>query len=442
MIISLEEISAPTIGVRFLVLLLKQMLKKLGLYCLLLNLAMFVSAVALPNDGHGQGKIGFVMPPKTKKIEVPFEIYNNLIVIPVTINDKLTLQFILDTGAESAILTEKLFGDLLGLNYVRQINVNAPGEMDSLEAFVATNIKMSLPGDISGVGLNMLVLKEDYLELNKNLGVEVYGIIGYDVFSRFTINIDYDNKLLTFYSPDTFKPRKSQTRIPMKVINTKPFITMSVQQKERVDTVTLMVDSGASHAMLLDVDSMNQINLPKEILPTALGQGLAGEIPGYVGRMGGCSVLDFNFNQPLVSIPISGSYMKAIKRGSRQGTVGGDILSRFNTTFDYNSNALYVTKGDRYNEKFEYNMSGMVLGVFGKGLDSIRVVRVLDDSPAKEIGIVQGDVIKSINGKNLHNSKFTDVISILRSREGKKLRVVLWRDDKKLKLKLRLRRMI
>ena len=418
------------------------MLKKLGLYCLLLNLAMFVSAVALPNDGHGQGKIGFVMPPKTKKIEVPFEIYNNLIVIPVTINDKLTLQFILDTGAESAILTEKLFGDLLGLNYVRQINVNAPGEMDSLEAFVATNIKMSLPGDISGVGLNMLVLKEDYLELNKNLGVEVYGIIGYDVFSRFTINIDYDNKLLTFYSPDTFKPRKSQTRIPMKVINTKPFITMSVQQKERVDTVTLMVDSGASHAMLLDVDSMNQINLPKEILPTALGQGLAGEIPGYVGRMGGCSVLDFNFNQPLVSIPISGSYMKAIKRGSRQGTVGGDILSRFNTTFDYNSNALYVTKGDRYNEKFEYNMSGMVLGVFGKGLDSIRVVRVLDDSPAKEIGIVQGDVIKSINGKNLHNSKFTDVISILRSREGKKLRVVLWRDDKKLKLKLRLRRMI
>ena len=199
---------------------------------------------------------------------------------------------------------------------------------------------------------------------------------------------------------------------------------------------------GAGHAMLLDVDSMNQINLPKEILPTALGQGLAGEIPGYVGRMGGCSVLDFNFNQPLVSIPISGSYMKAIKRGSRQGTVGGDILSRFNTTFDYNSNALYVTKGDRYNEKFEYNMSGMVLGVFGKGLDSIRVVRVLDDSPAKEIGIVQGDVIKSINGKNLHNSKFTDVISILRSREGKKLRVVLWRDDKKLKLKLRLRRMI
>ena len=418
------------------------MLKKLGLYCLLINFTLMLSAVSIANNGNGQNKIGFVMPSKTRKVEIPFDMYNNLIVIPVHSNNTLTLKFILDTGAESAILTEKLFGDLLGLNYVRQININAPGERDSLQAFVATNVTMSLPGGITGHGMNMLVLKEDYLELNKNLGEEVYGIIGYDVFSRFTISIDYDDRVLTVYEPNSFKPRRSHTKIPMEIVNTKPYISMTVKQKDREDTVTLMVDSGASHAMLLDVDNTEEIIVPQEVLPTALGYGLAGEIPGFIGRMGACVVNDFSFDEPLVSIPISGSYMKAIKRGSRQGTVGGDILSRLNATFDYQNNVLYASKGNRYKDKFEYNMSGMILAVVGEDLDSMKVSRVSPDSPAEKVGILPGDIIKKINGKTLYNSTFTEINSLLRSREGKKIRVVLWRDDKKMKLKFRLKRFI
>ena len=373
---------------------------------------------------------------------IPFEVYNNLIVIPVTINKTLSLKFILDTGAESAILTEKLFGDLLGLEYVRQININAPGKQDSLQAFVATDILMELPGGIEGRGLNMLVLKEDYLELNKNLGEEVYGIIGYDVFSRFTVNINYDDHELTVYKPEHFKPRKHDARIPMQIVNAKPYINMQVTQKGKADTVKLMVDSGASHAMLLDVDNTEEIIIPKEVITTALGHGLAGEIPGFVGRMGSCTLEDFNFQDPLVSIPMSGSYMKAILRGSRQGTVGGDILSRLNATFDYANNTFYASKGNRFKENFEFNMSGMLLSVIGEDLDSIEVTRVRQESPADEAGIQAGDIIKKINGKNLHNSSFTSINALLRSKEDKKIRVVLWRGDKKLKLKFRLKRLI
>ena len=217
---------------------------------------------------------------------------------------------------------------------------------------------------------------------------------------------------------------------------------MTVKQKDREDTVTLMVDSGASHAMLLDVDNTEEIIVPQEVLPTALGYGLAGEIPGFIGRMGACVVNDFSFDEPLVSIPMSGSYMKAIKRGSRQGTVGGDILSRLNATFDYQNNVLYASKGNRYKDKFEYNMSGMILAVVGEDLDSMKVSRVSPDSPAEKVGILPGDIIKKINGKTLYNSTFTEINSLLRSREGKKIRVVLWRDDKKMKLKFRLKRLI
>ena len=150
----------------------------------------------------------------------------------------------------------------------------------------------------------------------------------------------------------------------------------------------------------------------------------------------------FNFNEPLVSIPISGSYMKAIKRGSRQGTIGGEILSRLNTTFDYRGNNLYITRGNRYKEKFEFNMSGMSLGVVGDQLDSIKVVKIQENSPAEEVGIQPGDFVLKINGKSLHHNSFTEINSMLRSKEGRKIRVLLLRDDKKFKLKFRLRRLI
>lgn len=417
------------------------MLKKLGLYCIMILTILF-SCMAISNDGHGQGKIGFIMPENTEKVTVPFEEYSNLIVIPVSINRTLTLKFILDTGAESAILTEKLFGDLMGLNYVREININAPGMMDSLQAYVATNIEMSLPGGITGRGINMLVLKQDYLELNKNLGEEIYGIIGYDVFSRFVINVDYDKHELTFYEPKFYKPRKSHAKIPMNIVHTKPYISMAVKQDGKEDTVMLMVDSGASHAMLLDVEHTDNIILPNQLISTGLGHGLGGEIPGFIGRMGSCGVRDFEFEELLVSIPITGAYLKAIKRGSRHGTVGGDILSRLNTTFDYQGQMLYASKGDRYRESFEYNMSGISLGVVGQKLDSLMVTKVRDNSPADEAGVERGDIIKSINGKSLYNSSFTDMNSILRRKEGKKIKVILFRDAKKHKIKFQLRRLI
>ena len=80
------------------------------------------------------------MPESTRKIEIPFDQHNNLIIIPITINRFLTLKFILDTGVESAILTEKLYADILDVNYVREITIDGPGLIDSVEAYIANQV--------------------------------------------------------------------------------------------------------------------------------------------------------------------------------------------------------------------------------------------------------------------------------------------------------------
>lgn len=382
------------------------------------------------------------MPDKVDEIEIPFEEHSNLIVVPVTINGFLTLKFILDTGAESAILTEKVFGDILRLNYVREMTVMGPGMVDSLRAFVATDIRMSLPGGLKADGLNMLVLKEDYLELNKNLGEEIFGIIGYDLFHRFIINIDYDNKKLVIHRPEAFRPRRSATMIPLEITQTKPYMQVTIGQNDQRDTVKLMVDSGASHALLLDVRNIPDIVLPEKLVPARLGQGLGGEIPGFLGRMSFCHLGDFSFNDMLVSIPIEGAYIKAIKRGSRHGTFGGDLLSRFNVTFDYLNQKIYLQKGSHYNDPFEFDMSGLVLAAEGKKLDSIVVSKVRKNTPADSVGILAGDVLYKINGKFIYDTNISEVNALLRKKDGLKIRLKLFRDGQKFKKVFRLKRTI
>lgn len=408
-------------------------------------LLMFVSLhlfMVSATPGTAQRMIGFHMKAGDKKVEIPFEEYSNLIAIPIKINDFVTLKFILDTGAESAILTEKVYGDILGLNYVRDISVQGAGIIDTLSAFVATDIHMSLPGGVTADGMNMLVLKEDYLELNKHLGEEIYGIIGYDIFSRFVVQIDYEAKIITLYRPETYRPTKSAEKVPIKIIGGKPFMQSLVTQNGQADSVNLMVDTGASHALLLDVKTTDQIHIPETLMATRLGQGLGGEIPGFMGRMSAFTVNCYDFENILVSIPIDGAYLKAIKRGSRHGTIGGDLLTRFNVTIDYQHENIYLSKSRRYRQPFEHDMSGIKISVQGQKLDSMMISDVRRVSPANKAGIEPGDMIISINGTSAAVAKVSEFHAMLRSQPGKKIRMKLLREGEKIKVVFRLKRFI
>ena len=69
------------------------------------------------------GQTGFLFDnPKKKSITINFKLSNNLVIIPVAINNSDTLNFILDTGVKSPIITELPFVNKLNLNYLQPIN--------------------------------------------------------------------------------------------------------------------------------------------------------------------------------------------------------------------------------------------------------------------------------------------------------------------------------
>jgi len=403
---------------------------------------MFMVNTCFCSKVNGQREFGFKMPGKRKKIEIPFELHNNLVVIPVTVNRFLTLKFILDTGVETAILTEKLYADILEVNYLREITIAGPGIVDSVQAFVANEATFALPGGIVGTNMNMLVLKKDYLQLSENIGEDVHGIIGYDIFSRFVVEIDYDESIITLYDPKKYRKNKRSVVVPIEVIGSKPFVDATIKQGDEKTELSVMVDTGASHAALLDYQYINGIDMPNKTIETKLGRGIAGEIPGYVGRMDHVQIDNFEFDKMLVSAPFEGAYNKVIKRGARVGTFGGDLLTPFHVTFDYLNEKVYLKKGREYYDDFEFDMSGLTVNSVGENLDTLKVISVDKNTPAALADIREGDIIHSINGRTLRTHRLSDIFALLRSKDGKKIVVRIDRDGERLRKKFYLKRAI
>src|SRR5450432_2460589 len=89
--------------------------------------------------------LGFSLTDGQTKVNIPIEVYNNLIVVPVVLNGKLPLKFILDTGVRTTILTEKAFSDFLHLTYARKYTISGPGGEKLVDAYITNNVSIDMP---------------------------------------------------------------------------------------------------------------------------------------------------------------------------------------------------------------------------------------------------------------------------------------------------------
>src|SRR5689334_6937531 len=246
---------------------------------------LFASVLAFCAISSDAQVLGFSLANGKKKVQIPVEIYNNLVVVPVFLNGALPLKFILDTGVRTAILTQKAFTDILNLPYSRKYTISGPGGSKLVDAYVTNNVSLELPG-VTGRGHAMLVLAEDYLELRNYLGTDVHGILGYELFSRFIVQIDYEKRLLTLMLPEAFKPKGKYRTVPIAIEDTKPYLRTEVVLQDGTTIVAkLLVDSGASHGLMLEPFSDSRIVPPNDYVSSSIGRGLGGDIIGKVGRV-------------------------------------------------------------------------------------------------------------------------------------------------------------
>ena len=97
------------------------------------------------------------------------------------------------------------------------------------------------------------------------LGLPVHGLIGFNLFKDYIVEIDYLNKKITLNKPEYYKyrDRKKDIILPLHFDNNKPFVRTSIVTDEMEEVpVKLLVDTGASDAMWLSENSDERIDLP------------------------------------------------------------------------------------------------------------------------------------------------------------------------------------
>lgn len=396
----------------------------------LLSLLLFVDAKSQT--------LGFSLAEERSKVQIPIQIQNNLIVVPVILNDVLPLRFIIDTGVRTAILTQKTFSDILQLAYSRKYSIAGPGGEKIIDAYVTNNVSITLPGVI-GRGQALLVLDQDYLELRNVLGTDVHGILGYELFSRFIVEINYEKKIMTLRLPEKFHPGKKFQEIPMVVEDTKPFIltTLNLTPTNSM-TGKLLMDTGASHGLLLEPGSDSRIQVPENTVSTVIGRGLGGEITGKTGRIESLKLANYTLNNVLVNFPDPNSYMDTLKSTLtfRHGTIGGEILSRFTVIFDYPQGKIFLKKNSSFKKKFYLNLSGIDLKAKGSALNTFEISGIRKLSPAEKAGLQSGDILIQVNGILTSELRLHEINAMINSKPGKKINLVIERNSVRYTLRM------
>lgn len=364
-----------------------------------------------------------------KRVKIPFRFVHNLIIIPVRINNSEPLNFILDSGVKNILITHLFFSDSLELNDVDKISVRGLGEGHSIEAYQSKGNDLHMPG-IRGVNNLVYVLMEDVFNLSTRMGMPVHGIIGFDIFKNFIVKINYSSKVITLYRPDEqIRKKRKAEEYPLYIEGTKPYVYGKVRQHNG-DTVKvkLVVDTGASNSISLYLPSDERLALPPKVMKAYLGRGLSGDINGQIGRLDAFSLGKYELEDLTAAYPDEESIKLALNIANRNGNLGSDILSRFTVTFDYPHNRLYMHPNRRFREPFHYNMAGFEVTTPLPGTNLYIVSNVVEDSPAKLVGLEPGDQLLHVNGRNCTEIKLTELLQLLESKPGRKLRLRLRRE--------------
>jgi len=386
---------------------------------------------------------GFMMDsPKRKSVTIKFKSASNLIIIPVTINDSDTLNFILDTGVRYPIITELPFINKLNLNYMMPVEIKGLGEGETLTAYRSGNNTMRIEGLIARNQEVQMIIDENF-QISHMLGIPVHGLIGFNLFKDYIVKIDYENEKLTLYRPESYKyrDRKNDIVLPLFFDGNKPFVRTSIVMDDMTEVpVKLMVDTGASDAIWLSDKSDERIKLPQQYIETFLGRGLTGDLYGKKGRIDGIWVGPLVLSKPIVAFPNSELIDQLISANDRNGTLGAEILRRFYVTIDYRNARLTLTPTSEVKEDFNYNMSGMEITNPMPGLPIYTISNIRENSPAYFAGLKENDQILSINNNHHNSISLNDINLLLQSKENKKIKVKVLRDGQEYKTEFELKK--
>ncbi len=326
--------------------------------------------------------------------ELPFRYKRGHVWIRASVNGTPPADFILDTGCTMSALDRE---------YARRIGLPVEGRLVA-EGIAGTDdgggwapLRSLRIAGATGDGVEVRDLKTGVLEINDDMRVQEWddaaGLIGYDVLSRFVVDIDFDRQVVTLHDPATFQYAGHGQAIPFTLHACIPTVEVRLNAG---CTGRFIVDVGNATVMTVHTEQVDACRLfggrRKEIQHWV--GGIGGSIPETVCRLDSVHVGPFAWPQPIVGLTLH--HLGSMGSKDVQGNIGTSVLERFRCTFDYARSQLWLEPGKRFAQPDRYSHSGLYLHRWS---GRVWITAVVRHSPADEAGLKVRDVLKSVDGR-------------------------------------------
>jgi hypothetical protein len=357
---------------------------------------------------------------------VPFTTYDRHIYLPVRLlgSDEEFL-FMVDSGASMTVIDSTLAAHMGFPLGERLMGAGAGGTAD----FYMTRINGF---SIEGVSFTeQTVISYPISDLiDRFVDIEVAGILGFDFLSRFVSRIDYEKSILTLFEPDS---AAGTAALDAPLIHNVFSIACMV---DGLYGGTFLIDTGAGNSMLQKgfAEKHGLLDNRRKVEISIMGAG--GEESAYLARFDSFEIGGFTIEKPLFAISTAERGIGAFPGIS--GIIGNDILQRFTVTLDYRRQRISLEKNRLFDNPTAKDRSGIVLE--RDASNRILIHRIVTGSPADEAGLLPGDVLLSVDQRDVASFRsMEDILESFHVREEIEIEIGIEREGERLHVSLTLR---
>ncbi len=318
---------------------------------------------------------------------VPFRLLNNHTYVEVLFNGQGPFSVILDTGGANVVTPQ--VAEHLGIDTQGELEVRGVGEQS--QDMSLAQLESVAIGDATVDNQMFFVI--DFDELSRAEGLAVDGLVGYEIFKRFVVRLDYSQSTLTLYDPGSYRYQGNGKPVKFQFDGGTPVVAGAIDGIAGM----LTLDTGSrSHISLHApfVENHGLLQKYPEVVEGITGWGVGGPARGRVLR--GTSLRigdDILIRDPVMSLSLQ--QRGAMTDHYQIANLGAGILSRFNLVFDYQQQVIWFESHAGSLRTDNYDRAGVWLNDVG---DTFEVMGVITGGPAEEAGLQTGDQVLSVDG--------------------------------------------
>jgi hypothetical protein len=319
---------------------------------------------------------------------IPFDLVSNHIYVDGSVDGKKA-RFLVDTGGVN--LLTPAAAKKFGLAGEGKLAVRGVGD-DMVDMAMAHASEVRVGDAVLAKPVFYVI---DLGNLAATEGVDCDGLVGYEMFSRFGVTIDYAKRELVLAEPTRFAPPVGAHAIPFELAGRIPIITGTLDGVP----ARLSVDTGSRVSLTLHSPFVHTHDLIARYDATAesvIGWGVGGPSRGHPARFGTLRLGDLAIDG--IAGDLYTGNKGAFASPDVSGNLGGGVFKRFTIAFDYAAKRIYLAPNVAYGKPDNFDRSGLFLLTDG---DALKIADVAGKSAAARAGLHADDRILMIGGDKI-----------------------------------------